>query len=150
MIVMGMVLFFADQLAAQRRKIATLTYRDALLIGLAQAAAIVPGVSRSGSTIAMGRALTLDREAAARYSFLLAIPITLGAGLLKVPKLVRAGGFDLPVTVGMVAAAVSGYLAIGVLLRLVKTRSYLPFVIYRVAFGLCVIAAIVSGLRAAT
>ena len=147
MIVMGTALWLADRFMAQRRAMKDVNLVDALLIGLAQAAAIVPGVSRSGSTIAAGRALGLDRETAARFSFLLAIPITAGAGLLKVPKLVRAGGFTPSVALGMAVAAVVGYLAIGVLLRLVRTRSYTVFVVYRVAFGLAVLATVWSGLR---
>lgn len=147
MITMGLVLYLADYFAAQRRNLERITLRDALFIGVAQAMAIVPGVSRSGSTIAAGRTLGLDREAAARFSFFLAIPITAGAGLLKVPKLVRAGGLDTPLVVGMVVAGISGYLAIGVLLRLVRTRSYLPFVLYRMAFGALVLALLVMGLR---
>jgi undecaprenyl-diphosphatase len=148
MITMGLVLYLADYYAAQRRNMERITLRDALFIGVAQAMAIVPGVSRSGSTIAAGRTLGLDREAAARFSFFLAIPITAGAGLLKVPKLIRAGGLDMPLVVGTVVAGISGYLAIGVLLRLVRTRSYLPFVLYRIAFGALVLALLFAGLRA--
>lgn len=147
MITMGLVLYLADYFAAQRRAMDRVTLRDALCIGVAQAMAIVPGVSRSGSTIAMGRTLGLDRAAAARFSFFLAIPITAGAGLLKAPKLIRTGGLDLPLLVGMVVAGISGYLAIGVLLRLVRTRSYLPFVLYRIAFGALVLALLVTGFR---
>lgn len=149
MIVMGLGLFAADTLFAQRRKLGAVTLRDALVIGLAQACAIVPGVSRSGSTIAAGRVLGLDRDAAARFSFLLALPITAGAGLLKVPKLVHAGGLDAAVAVGVVVSGVSGYVAIDLLLKLVRTRSYLPFVVYRVLFGLAVLGAIAAHLRGA-
>jgi len=148
-IAMGVVLFLADRYAPRRRKLGDLRWTDALLIGLAQAAAMVPGVSRSGSTITAGRLLGLDRDAAARFSFLLAVPITAGAGLLKVPKLVKAGGVDGMVILGTVVAGVSGFVAIGWLLRLVKTRSYLPFVVYRVIFGAAVLAAIFSGARPA-
>ncbi|HEX2568501.1 MAG TPA: undecaprenyl-diphosphatase UppP [Polyangia bacterium] len=148
MITMGLVLYLADHFTAQRRSMERITLRDALLIGMAQAMAIVPGVSRSGSTIAAGRTLGLNREGAARFSFFMAIPITAGAGLLKVPKLIRAGGLDVPLMVGMVVAGISGYLAIGVLLRLVRTRSYLPFVLYRIAFGALILALLASGLRA--
>src|SRR5579871_1328558 len=140
MIAMGILLWLVDAFVSAKRPIADLGWRDALLIGLAQAAAIVPGVSRSGSTITVGRALGLDREASARFSFLLAAPIILGAGLLKVPKLVKAGGLDAMVLISTLAAAIVGYAAIGILLRFLRTRSYLPFAVYRVAFGVATIA----------
>jgi undecaprenyl-diphosphatase len=110
------------------------TLRDALLIGCAQALALVPGVSRSGATITMGLFLGYRREEAARFSFLLATPITFGAALLKVPHLFE--GADLaPVLIGMVAAGVVGFLSIRVLLTYVRTRTYRPFVVYRLAFA---------------
>jgi undecaprenyl-diphosphatase len=142
MIALGLVLYVADQLAARMRPIASLSVRDAVLIGLAQACAIVPGVSRSGSTITAARALGLDREAAARFSFLLAAPIIAGAGLVKLPKLVKAGGVTPSLAIAVAVAAVSGYLAIEVLLRFVRTRSYLPFVVYRLAFGVSILCLI--------
>ncbi len=140
MIGLGVLLWLIDARAPATRPIGAIGPRDAVLIGLAQAAAIVPGVSRSGSTITVGRALGLDREASARFSFLLAAPIVAGAGMLKVPKLVKSGGLDAAALIGIVAAAVVGYLAIGGLLRFLRTRSYLPFAIYRVLFGAAVIA----------
>jgi undecaprenyl-diphosphatase len=137
---LGLVLYLVDALAARARRFYDLRPVDALLIGLAQACAIVPGVSRSGSTITMARALKLDREAAARFSFLLAAPIVLGAALVKVPKLIHATGFTPELGLAIAVSAASGYLAIEVLLRYVRTRSYLPFVLYRVAFGAGVVA----------
>ena len=109
--------------------------RDAMLIGMAQALAIVPGSSRSGVTITMALFLGHRREAAARFSFLLALPITLGAAIVKVPDLVGEGSAAGPVVAGTVAAAASGLLAIRVLLAYVRTRSYRPFVYYRLAFA---------------
>lgn len=135
MLVMGIVLYAVDRFMVSQRGIERITLRDALLIGTAQGCAIVPGVSRSGSTITAGRALGLERPSAARFSFLLSIPITAGAALVKVPKLVAAGGLGGPVVVGMVVAFVSGYLALDLLLKWVKTQSFLPFVLYRVAFA---------------
>jgi undecaprenyl-diphosphatase len=143
MMAMGVVLWLADALARRARPLTGeggLGLRDALIVGLAQACAIVPGVSRSGSTITAARLCGLSREAAARFSFLLAAPIVAGAGLLKVPKLVKEGGFSTTVGIGIAVSAVAGYVAIEVLLRLVRTRSYLPFAIYRVAFGIGVLA----------
>jgi undecaprenyl-diphosphatase len=134
MALMGVVLFLADRRAQHAGPPAPVTLRDAVLIGCAQALALVPGVSRSGATITMGLFLGYRREEAARFSFLLATPITFGAALLKVPHLFE--GADLgPVLIGMVAAAVVGFLSIRVLLTYVRTRTYRPFVVYRLAFA---------------
>ena len=110
------------------------TLRDALLIGCAQALAIVPGVSRSGSTISMALFLGYRREEAARFSFLLATPITLGAALHKVPALLGASNNHI-VLLGIVVSGIVGLLAIRVLLAYVRTRDYRPFVYYRWAFA---------------
>ena len=113
----------------------------ALAIGVAQALALFPGVSRSGATITAARALGMNREAAARFSFLLATPITAGAALLKVPHLLH--GADLSVLLpGMIAAAVVGLLSIKLLLGYVRTRDYRPFAYYRWAFALLVFVVI--------
>ena len=146
MALMGAVLFVADRRATSGAAGATLEVppRDALLIGLAQALAIVPGVSRSGATISMGLFLGHRREEAARFSFLLALPITLGAAVVKVPKLIRETTDLLPVMVGMATAAVFGFLAIRVLLAYVRTRDYRPFVVYRFAFAILVWAVLLA------
>src|SRR5437867_4962276 len=146
MALMGAVLFVADRRATSGAAGATLEVppRDALLIGLAQALAIVPGVSRSGATISMGLFLGHRREEAARFSFLLALPITLGAAAVKVPKLLRETTDLLPVMVGMVTAAVFGFLAIRVLLAYVRTRDYRPFVVYRFAFAILGLAVLLA------
>jgi undecaprenyl-diphosphatase len=137
MALMGLVLWAADRRAG-RGGGEVVSFRDAMLIGVAQALAIVPGTSRSGATISMALFLGHRREAAARFSFLLALPITLGAALVKVPDLV-GGGADLgPVVAGAVAAAVSGLVAIRVLLSYVRTRTYSPFVVYRLVFAIAV------------
>jgi undecaprenyl-diphosphatase len=145
LLVMGLVLWLVDRLAPARRPIGELSARESLLIGLAQALAIIPGVSRSGATITAARARTLDRVAAARFSFLLAVPITAGAALKKVPHLLRAEGDKLPLLIAVVSAAVAGYLAIGLLLRMVRGSSYLPFAVYRVLLGGGLLAAIYLG-----
>ncbi len=131
---LGLVLLFADRQAGSGEERRPVTVLDALLVGSAQALAIVPGVSRSGATISMALFLGFRREEAARFSFLLATPITLGAALHKVPALLRAstGGI---VFVGIVVSAVVGLLAIRVLLAYVRTRTYRPFVYYRWAFA---------------
>ena len=138
MALMGVVLWAADRRAGRQEGGEVVSLRDALLIGLAQSLAIVPGTSRSGATISMALFLGHRREAAARFSFLLALPITFGAALVKVPDLLRGGADLAPVAAGTVAAAVSGVLAIRILLAYVRTRTYVPFVSYRFAFALLV------------
>jgi len=145
MALMGLVLGAADRRAGRSGGGEVVSLRDALLIGLAQALAIVPGTSRSGATISMALFLGHRREAAARFSFLLALPITFGAALVKVPDLWH-GGVDVgPVVAGTIAAAVSGLLAIRVLLAYVRTRTYVPFVAYRFAFALLVWGLLLAG-----
>ena len=137
---MGLLLWLADRFGARRRGLTDLRVVDALLVGLSQACAIIPGVSRSGSTMTAGRALSLDREAAARFSFLLAAPITTAAALIKLKDLAAEGGVDAAFLVATVTAGVTGWAAIAVLLRMLRTRSFLPFVVYRVALGIAVMA----------
>jgi undecaprenyl-diphosphatase len=131
----GTVLLFADRHAASAGGEArVVTLRDALLIGCAQALAIVPGVSRSGSTISMALFLGYRREDAARFSFLLATPITLGAALHKVPALLGTSNNHI-VLLGIVVSGLVGLVAIRFLLAYVRTRDYRPFVYYRWAFA---------------
>jgi undecaprenyl-diphosphatase len=139
LIIMGILLWVVDVAAPARRSIQGMRWRDAVWIGVAQAFAIVPGVSRSGATITAGRALQLDREAAAVFSFLLSMPIIAGAAAHELPKLAHAG-FTTPVIIGMVTAAVSGWFAIAVVLRYVRRHSYGAFAIYRVVLGASVLA----------
>ncbi|MGH2981622.1 MAG: undecaprenyl-diphosphate phosphatase, partial [Solirubrobacterales bacterium] len=132
LILFGAVLLWADSLP-ERRRAESVGLRDGLYIGLAQVLSLAPGVSRSGVTISMGRYLGLDRDSAARVSFLFLIPVVAAATVYSVGEAVREGlpgGVAGPMAVGMVAAAVSGYLAIAGLLRLVRHHSYRPFVLY--------------------
>jgi undecaprenyl-diphosphatase len=131
MALLGAVLFVADR-GARSDGPPVDGVRDALLIGLAQSLAIVPGVSRSGATITMALFLGYPRGEAARFSFLLATPITFGAAVLKLRHI---HGVDASMAVGMLTAAVCGVLAIKVLLAYVRTRDYRPFVAYRFAFA---------------
>jgi undecaprenyl-diphosphatase len=149
---MGALLYLADHLALHLRGMSDLTVKDALLIGLAQAAAIFPGVSRSGATITAGLALGLKRETAAKFSFLLSAPIIAGAGLkslIDVAQEWQAGtmtGFDLALfAAGFVAAAVSGYLCIKFLLRYLQQHSTNVFAFYR--WGLALLIVIVTLVR---
>jgi undecaprenyl-diphosphatase len=151
--VFGVVLWVADRRPA-RRPMETLTIRDAVLIGTAQAAALAPGVSRSGITISAGRFLGLDRDAAARMSFLLLVPTTLGAILWKGTTDVLFGdlpaGWEGPFVVGVLAAAASGFVAIVFLLGFVRRYTYAPFVVYRLIVAAIVLLVIAAAWRPAT
>ncbi len=135
---MGAVLYAADHWGARARGIWQVGWRDALFIGISQALAIIPGVSRSGATISAGRMLGLDREAATRFSFLLSTPIILGAGVYSMRNI---GISDLTFAfwVGVLTSAVTGFAAIAFLLRFVVTRNFNFFVWYRAALGTAVI-----------
>jgi undecaprenyl-diphosphatase len=137
LIVLGLILGVADRVSSDRLRIKDIRLRDAILMGLAQACALVPGVSRSGATISMGRFLGYQREAATRYAFLLAIPAVIGAGLFELQEIPHGNnsyGWG-PTIVATAVSFLVGYAAIAWLLRYVATNSYLPFVIYRVALG---------------
>jgi undecaprenyl-diphosphatase len=140
LIVMGIVLWAVDRYAKRDREIADMTYGDAIAIGLAQMFAIIPGVSRSGSTISAGRALRLHRESAAVFSFLMSMPIIAAASILKVPHVLKSEGLSATLLVGVLASAISGWAAIAILLRFVASRSYGLFAAYRVILGLIVLA----------
>ena len=142
LIVMGVLLWAVDRVAPRERTIAAMTWVDALLIGLAQMFAIIPGVSRSGSTITAGRAVRLTREDAAIFSFLMSMPIIAAAAELKLPDALREQGVSAPLIVGVLASAISGWLAIRVLLRIVVRHSYGIFAVYRVILGVAVLATI--------
>ena len=149
LIIFGFVLLFVDRLGGVRPS-DDFRRRDALLMGIAQAIALQPGVSRSGVTMTMGRWLRFDRAAAARISFLMAIPITAGAGVYKGLEVARDGipsDFVAPFVWGMIAAGISGFLAIAWLLRYLRTNSFMPFVIYRWIVGGAVIVIFATGLR---
>jgi undecaprenyl-diphosphatase len=149
LIVFGLVLALADRLPSN---LAEGDYgpRQALIMGLAQAAALSPGVSRSGITMTAGRFLGFDRNAAARLSFLMSLPITAGAALYKGIQLAFDGlppGTAAAFGWGIVASAITGLGAVWLVLRVVRTRSFLPFVVYRVLAGLAVMALLASPLR---
>jgi undecaprenyl-diphosphatase len=152
LIVFGLVLWHADR-RPQDRTIGRVRVRDGLYVGVAQALALAPGVSRSGVTISAGRYLHLDRDTAARISFLLLAPVTAGAGAYKAYEAINEGlpdGVVGPMIVGMIAAAVSGYAAIAALLALVRHHSYDGFVVYRILVGVGVLILIATGVRSAT
>jgi undecaprenyl-diphosphatase len=141
LVIFAIALFIAERLGIQRRVMERMTASDALLIGVAQALALVPGVSRSGVTITAGLFLGLTRPAAARFSFLLSTPIVLAAGMLQLVQLFRAGPGSEALTVlgvGVLTAAVSGLAAISFLMRFLQRNSTDVFVWYRLAAGLCI------------
>jgi len=143
LVLAGAVLWLADRWGPRTHTIDQLTFRGALGIGLAQALALIPGVSRSGISISAALFAGLDRSAAVRFSFLMATPVTAGAFLFEGVKLVRGevGGVEVaPLVIGVVAAFVAGMLAIAVLLRYVRARSFNVFVAYRVALAAVVLA----------
>ena len=143
LVVVGLLMWMAEKFGGQRRPLTAIGPIDALFIGIAQAFALIPGVSRSGSTITAGLARSLDREAAARFSFLLLAPITGGAVLLKAHAVMKAGGLppgmQTPFLVGISISAVLGLGVIAFFLRFLRTHSLNLFVIYRVILGLAVI-----------
>ncbi|MEJ7761014.1 MAG: undecaprenyl-diphosphatase UppP [Gemmatimonadaceae bacterium] len=142
LIVMGIILWAADRFSAQDKPLAGMRWFEALIIGTAQVVALVPGVSRSGSTISASRVLRFDRQSAAVFSFLMSMPITAAAIILKVPEVIREGGYSAPLIVGVLAAGVSSWLAISVLLRYVSRHSYGVFALYRVILGIVVLGII--------
>jgi undecaprenyl-diphosphatase len=140
LIVFGLILGFADKYGKTERQLHQLTPMHGLLYGLAQALALVPGVSRSGATIAMGRFMGYSREAALRYSFLLALPAVFGSGLYELQGSLGESSaeqvFSLPQTfVATAVAFVIGYAVIAWLIKYVTTKSFAPFIIYRITLG---------------
>jgi undecaprenyl-diphosphatase len=140
LIVMGLVLWLVDKLVDQRRILGEMRWLDSLLVGLSQVIALIPGVSRSGATITAGRGLRFDRESAAEFSFLMSMPIIAAAVVLEGPRALREGAITNEIMSGVVASAVSGWLAISILMRYVSRHSFGIFAFYRVALGVTVLA----------
>jgi undecaprenyl-diphosphatase len=140
LIVLGIILWLVDKAVDQRRILGEMRWVDALLIGLSQVIALIPGVSRSGSTITTARGLRFDRESAAEFSFLMSMPIIAAAVILEGPKALHEGGLTNELMSGIVASAISGWLAISILMRYVSRHSYGIFAFYRVVLGITVLA----------
>ncbi|WP_375422764.1 undecaprenyl-diphosphate phosphatase [uncultured Friedmanniella sp.] len=143
----GIVIGVADRLARNVRPLESLTWGHGIVYGLAQSLALVPGVSRSGATISAGLALGYTREAAARYSFLLAIPAVVGSGVFKLADVSSdpvppAWG---PILLATVVAFVIGYAVIAWLLRYISTHTFMPFVVYRIALAAVVVVLLLTG-----
>lgn len=139
LIVMGGILWWVDRTARQDRGIESLGWKQAIGIGIAQMFAIIPGVSRSGSTITGGRAFGLTREAAAVFSFLMSLPIITAAVVFEGRHAIE-NGITAPLVAGVVSAAISGWLAISVLLKFIARNSYGIFALYRLIIGILVLA----------
>ncbi len=140
LILLGVVLYLADRKSKKQIDMEHISLKAALLIGLSQALAIIPGVSRSGITMTTALMLGITREGAARFSFLLSAPVILGAAAIKLPKIIaNPSVINVPFIVGMVVACISGLASIGFLLRYVQTKTFLPFVWYRFIIGAVVI-----------
>jgi undecaprenyl-diphosphatase len=152
LIVFGLILAICDRLP-ERREITSLSVKDGLYLGAAQAIALAPGVSRSGVTISAGRAMGLTRDSAARFAFLLLVPAVAGATALKAAGAVSDGlpdGVIGPMIAGTIASAIASYAAIAWMLRYVRTHSYDIFVVYRVLIGVGVLILIATGVREST
>jgi undecaprenyl-diphosphatase len=153
MIVFAGVMYAVDRLARLQRGIANAKFGDAVILGFAQAVALIPGVSRSGITIVTGMGLKFTREAAARYSFLMSIPIVGGAAAYKALEAAKEGlpaGMALPFAVGTLTAALSGFAAVWFLLAYLKRHDLTPFVIYRLVVGVAILIVIATGVRSAS
>lgn len=150
MIIFGLILGYADKVGKSERTLDQLNSKHGLLYGAAQALALVPGVSRSGATIAMGRFLGYTRDAALRYSFLLALPAVFGSGLYELKDAFSADAvpnvFSISETLAATGVAfVIGYVVIAWLLKFVSTKSFRPFIIYRVALGSLILILLATG-----
>jgi len=138
--VMGIVIALIDRRSTSERELPALTWRDAVWIGLAQTLALMPGVSRSGSTMSAGRALKFDRAAAARFSFLLSMPITLAAVVMKIKDLLAIHGNEVfAVVIGIVTSAVVGWLVIDLMLQWIRRIGFGWFAYYRIVMAVIVI-----------
>ena len=148
LIVFGFVLLWADRLGGVRER-ESYTRRDAIITGTAQALALAPGVSRSGVTITAARWLGFERDAAARLSFLMSLPIIAGAIAFKSLDVVGdfPSGFAAAFAWGIIASGITGWFAVWATLRVVRTRSFAPFVVYRIVAGVAVVLVAVTGLR---
>jgi undecaprenyl-diphosphatase len=146
LIVLGVILEIAERVGRKEREVESLTMKDGILIGVAQACALVPGVSRSGSTISAGLFLGLTREAAARYSFLLSVPAVVLSGLFELKDVGDGGGAGaLPTIIATIFAFIVGYASIAWLLKYLTKHPVTIFVVYRIVLGVVVLALVATG-----
>jgi undecaprenyl-diphosphatase len=154
MIVFGIVLGIADKFGRSQRDITSLSTGHGLAYGFAQALALVPGVSRSGATIAMGRTLGYTRESALRYSFLLAVPAVFGSGFYELKGAISDGDGNAPYTLvetfgATLVAFIVGYIVIAWLMKFIATKSFMPFIIYRICLGTLILILLATGVISA-
>jgi len=146
-IIFGTLLYVCDRFGMNTRRMADMTWAPALIIGMAQAVALIPGVSRSGISMTAARALGFERPESARFAFLLGIPAIAGAGVLKLGEALHSGAH---ISIGMVLTMIlTFFVALGtitVLMKLIRHMSFLPFAVYRVALGVILLAVIYSGI----
>ncbi|MSN25099.1 MAG: undecaprenyl-diphosphatase UppP [Geobacter sp.] len=150
LVIFGLLLGLVDMLGRKRRVLDEISSGNAMVIGVLQCLALIPGVSRSGITITAGLMLGFTRETAARFSFLMSLPIVAGAALLKTVEIAKHGvpaGEGLPMLVGIIVSAVTGYISVAFLLRYVQKQTLSPFVWYRVMVGGGLAIAILSGFK---
>ena len=143
LIVVGLIMWWGEKYSTFRKPLPDITFADSLVIGFAQATALIPGVSRSGSTITAGLFRNLTRDAAVRFSFLLATPIIAGAALVKAHEVHKEGiphDMRTPFAVGIAVSAIVGYIAIAWLIRYLRTKTLTIFIVYRIIFGIIVLA----------
>ncbi|MEA5582800.1 undecaprenyl-diphosphate phosphatase [Nodularia harveyana UHCC-0300] len=148
-IVMSLLLGLAEKIGKRQRDFQHLTMKDGLLMGFAECLALIPGVSRSGSTITGGLFMSLERETAARFSFLLGIPAITIAGLVELKDFLAVGVSNtamIPMLVGTISSGIFSYIAIAGLIQFLKTQSTWVFIWYRLAFGILILGAISTGL----
>jgi undecaprenyl-diphosphatase len=145
---LAVLLFIAERVASFRKTMENITWRDAIIVGLAQSLALIPGASRSGTTITAGLFLGMNRETAARFSFLLSIPAVLGSGLLELKHSLGYITSDdaVALIIASAAAFISGYASIAFLLKFLRSKSTFVFVVYRIIVGICVLVAVRNGL----
>lgn len=153
LIIFGLILGFADRVGKNLKDLSNLSARDGVIYGFAQSMALIPGVSRSGATIALGRFLGYKREAALRYSFLLAVPAVFGSGFYELKQAMgdsTVSVYSMPeILVATVTAFLIGYAVIAWLMKFISTKSFTPFVIYRVVLGSALLVALATGVISA-
>jgi len=149
LIIFGLILGYADHIGKREKSLDSLNVKDGLAYGIAQSLALIPGVSRSGATIALGRFLGYKREAALRYSFLLAIPAVFGSGFYELKVAISdstVSVYSMPeILAATVVAFIVGYSVIAWLMKFIATKNFTPFVIYRVALGSALLVALATG-----
>ena len=135
---LGIILWLADRWSLKKKNLKQMNWLDSILIGLAQALAIIPGISRSGVTMSAGLMREYSRETAARFSFLLATPIILGSAVFKAKDLLGVGGIDIHFIIGIITSAIIGFLAIRFLLKFLEKNSFALFVWYRIVLAIII------------